>query len=117
MVWRKAFDHNPLFEVFCDKLASKEWIASKCPDLPIPRTLWQGVSAREIPEALLAVAVIVKSNAASARNLILNGQSCDRDQVEKKIDGWLSRPYGLRVGFETHFERAIRRTRSITEAA
>jgi hypothetical protein len=39
--WRKTFDHNPDFEIFCNKLACKDWVRQRCPDLPIPATLYQ----------------------------------------------------------------------------
>jgi len=57
--WRKVFDHNPAFEIFCDKLACKQWVRDRCPDLPIPATLWQGNSARDIPEHLLIRPVFI----------------------------------------------------------
>jgi hypothetical protein len=42
MLWRKLFDRNPLFVTFADKLATKDWVAARCPDLPMPATLWAG---------------------------------------------------------------------------
>lgn len=40
ILWRKLFDANPLFEVFCDKLATKDFVASRDATIPVPRTLW-----------------------------------------------------------------------------
>ena len=48
MLWRKLFDRNPLFVTFADKLATKAWIAARCPDLAVPQTLWTGRVPEEI---------------------------------------------------------------------
>jgi hypothetical protein len=106
--WRKVFDRNPLFEIFCDKLACKEWVREKCPDLAIPRTLWQGDSAREIPDEILAGIAIVKANAASARNVMLDGQTVDRIHLERQFEKWLSKPFG-RSNAEWGYRNAARR--------
>lgn len=39
MLWRKLFDRNPLFEVFCDKLATKDFVRKRTPGLKLPETL------------------------------------------------------------------------------
>lgn len=92
--WRKVFDHNPVFEIFCDKLASKDWIRKRCLDLPVPATLWQGNSARDIPDELLNQAAFIKANNGSSHNIRIDGQSVDRQSIEAKFSRWLSRPYG-----------------------
>jgi hypothetical protein len=106
--WRKVFDRNPLFEIFCDKLACKQWVSERCPDLAIPVTLWQGESAKEIPDEILAGIVIVKANAASARNVMLDGQAMDRIDLEGKFARWLSKPFG-RSNAEWGYRKAARR--------
>ena len=44
MLWRKIFDHNPLFVTFCDKLATKEYVRARAPGIRMPATLWVGYS-------------------------------------------------------------------------
>ena len=95
--WRKAFDHNPLFEIFCNKLACKEWASAKCPNLPIPSTIWQGDSAKDLPDELLVPSVIVKANAGSGYNIVPEGSDRDREGIERKFAVWLSIPYGRRL--------------------
>ncbi len=92
--WRKLFDHNPVFETFCDKLASKDWVRDRCPELPIPATLWQGASAREIPAELLNRAAFIKANNGSGYNIRLDGRAVERKSIEARFARWLSRPYG-----------------------
>gem|GEM_PF-489712 len=92
--WRKLFDHNPLFQVYCNKLACKEWVRQKCPDLAIPDTLWQGNSVNEMPADLLAEGIIIKANNGSGFNIRIEKQPVDRHNVERNFARWLSKPYG-----------------------
>lgn len=92
--WRKLFDHNPVFETFCDKLASKDWVRDRCPALPIPATLWQGTSAHDIPAELLNRAAFIKANNGSGYNIRLDGRGVERKSIEARFSRWLSRPYG-----------------------
>ena len=54
VLWRKIFDRNPLFVTLTDKLAAKAHMSSACPELALPRTLWSGRDAIDIPLNLLA---------------------------------------------------------------
>ena len=67
MLWRKIFDRNPLFVTFTDKLAAKDYIRSRAPELPTPKTLWAGDAAVDIPPEILSGDVIVKTNNAAER--------------------------------------------------
>jgi hypothetical protein len=49
VLWRKILDRNPLFVTLTDKLAAKAHISSACPELALPRTLWSGRDAIDIP--------------------------------------------------------------------
>ncbi|MEO9873831.1 MAG: ATP-grasp fold amidoligase family protein [Anderseniella sp.] len=95
-LWRKLFDHNPAFETFCNKLASKKWAKERCPKLLVPETLWTGSSAADIPEHFFTQRVFVKANNGSSYNVRIEGTSCDRRSLEKLFDRWLVRPYGQR---------------------
>ncbi len=92
--WRKLFDHNPLFETFCDKLACKAWGQDRCPDLEIPATLWQGTTARDIPGEMFNRPAFMKANNGSGYNIRLDGRSVDQQSVEETFSRWLARPYG-----------------------
>ncbi len=95
-LWRKLFDHNPLFEIFCDKLASKQWAKRQCPEMLIPETLWEGTSAEDIPEHLFSQSVFVKANNGSSYNVRIDGSACNRRSLEEMFEHWLLRPYGQR---------------------
>lgn len=98
MLWRKLIDHNPQFVAFADKLAAKEFLRARCPDLPVPRTLWSGREFDAIPEELLRGDVLVKANHGCGFNHHIRGGKYDRDELRRKTRRWLKRGYGRKNG-------------------
>ncbi len=96
-MWRKLFDHNPLFTTTCDKLAAKEYALSVCPELKTAKILWTGDNSDAIPEALLSANVVVKANAGCGRNIMVYGR-VGRAAMGKKTAGWMRRGYGVGKG-------------------
>lgn len=94
MQWRKVFDHNPLFIVFSDKLASKDYIARLCPDLHIPKTLWQGDSIDAAPSSILAGDAVVKANHGSSMNYFIRSGDYDRSELKYVTRKWMAQIYG-----------------------
>jgi len=98
MLWRKIVDHNPQFVLFSDKLATKNFLQERCPDLPVPRTLWIGQDANAIPDEVLRGDVMVKASHGCGFNLRLRGGQCDRNALHKKTQRWLRSGYGRKNG-------------------
>jgi len=98
MLWRKLVDRNPDFVMFSDKLATKEFIQQRCPELPVPRTLWVGSSADDIPDELLCRDVYVKTNHGCNFNFRTRGKPCDRAALRKLTDQWLASVWGVETG-------------------
>lgn len=99
MLWRKLFDRNPDFVTFSDKLACKRWIAERAPDLAIPRVLWEGERAEDIPPALIRPGVAIKANHGSGFNrLIRDAPPPPREQVVATARRWLARDWGRHRG-------------------
>ena len=88
-LWRKIFDHDPQFTVFCDKLAAKHYAASRCPDLPAAKVLWQGDDVGLAPTDLLMGPGFLKSNHGSGFYLRLDQQPGGIDELRTITDGWL----------------------------
>jgi len=64
-LWRKFIDHDPRFITLSDKLACKEWVSEKLPDLKMAEVLWTSSKPRDvlsIPDSLLRQSVVFKSN-------------------------------------------------------
>ena len=95
MLWRKLIDHNPLFVVFSDKLATKKYCSSICPDLQSPETLWEGTDANEIPDEALTGDVYVKTNHGYNFNYRIRGGAVDRIELKATTDEWLKHTHGL----------------------
>jgi hypothetical protein len=98
MLWRKTVDHNPQFVLFSDKLATKDFLKVRCPDLPVPRTLWIGRDADAIPDELLRGDVFVKANHGCDFNHRICGGQCDRAALRKQTRQWLGSGYGRKAG-------------------
>lgn len=96
MLWRKLFDHNPIFVTFSDKLATKRRTADLCPTLLLPAVLWTGKDASTIPLEILARPVAIKANHGWGTNVFLPGdQVLPADDVVA-INGWIDRAHGER---------------------
>jgi len=88
-LWRKIFDHDPQFTVFCDKLAAKHYAASRCPDLPAAKVLWQADDIGQAPAELLKGPGFLKSNHASGLFLKLDEKPRSLDELQAITDRWL----------------------------
>ncbi|ACF11776.1 hypothetical protein Cpar_1374 [Chlorobaculum parvum NCIB 8327] len=96
MLWRKMFDKNPEFRVFCDKLASKAYTESKCPSLKIPLTLWQTGSVDDIEKMPLSENMVIKANHGSGYNYFPSGAQGDQEELKGMASQWLGKEYGRR---------------------
>jgi hypothetical protein len=98
MLWRMIVDRNPQFVVFSDKIACKEYVKRRCPDLLVPRTLWTGRDANAIPDEILRGDVYVKANHGCNYNQRIRGGHFDRAVLKQQTDGWLGSVYGQESG-------------------
>lgn len=97
-LWRKIFDHNPLFTIACDKLAAKDYALSVCPELKTAEVLWVGNEADEIPPHVVSGDVVIKANHGSRWNVMVRDGEIDHVTLRKKTRSWLSRRYGRAFG-------------------
>lgn len=98
MQWRKAFDRNPIFPVFCDKLAAREYVRRRAPDLQMAEVLWSGHRPEDLPFDALSPPFIVKpSHRSRAYIKVLAGDAVDRDAIVRRCHFWLKRPYGTKI--------------------
>ncbi|WP_181169147.1 ATP-grasp fold amidoligase family protein [Mesorhizobium sp. B2-4-14] len=97
-LWRKIFDHNPFFATACDKLASKAYALSTCPELRSAKVLWSGRNAREIPAELLAGDVVVKANHGCRWNIMIRNGRVDKAKLTRRTSRWMRRRYGRKFG-------------------
>ncbi|MBZ9705474.1 hypothetical protein LB543_01850 [Mesorhizobium sp. ESP7-2] len=98
LLWRKILDRNPLFVTLTDKLAAKVHIRDACPEIAMPKTLWSGRDATDIPPGLLVGDVMVKANHGCAMNIFVSDGEPDRTAIVRKASRWLKKRYGRRNG-------------------
>ncbi|MGX7872457.1 ATP-grasp fold amidoligase family protein [Mesorhizobium sp. ORM6] len=98
LLWRKILDHNPLFVTLTDKLAAKAYIRDVCPEIAMPKTLWRGRDAADIPPGLLTGAAVVKANHGCAMNIFVSNSEPDHAAIVRRARRWLRKRYGRRDG-------------------
>ena len=96
LFWRKIFDHNPDFVLFCDKLATKDYVARMAPEVRTPKTLWSGDRIKDAPRELFSRAVVVKANHGSNYNYFWNGPGDDFGKLSGLATKWMGEDYGAR---------------------
>ena len=90
--WRKVFDRNPLFPVFADKLAAKEWVAARWPDLRIPEVVWIGERYQDVPDDCLSPDFAIKLNNGSSTNFFPHRQGTSRADFNSVARSWFAAP-------------------------
>jgi hypothetical protein len=87
--WRKLFDRNPAFVTFADKLATKDWVAARLPELSSVPTLWVGKRPEDIPSDLVGPGHVIKTNNASGQNYLPHRGELPRAEVNGQFRRWL----------------------------
>lgn len=95
-LWRKIFDRNPEFTCVSDKLESQYIARQRCPEIQIPRTLWTGMSALDIPKEILKGNVVVKATHGSGYVFPVFDGEYDIAALERSAKTWLRQTFGRR---------------------
>lgn len=95
--WRKAFDRDPRLTLLSDKLACKEWVRDRFPDVKIARVLWVGERAEDLPQHLIGPDVVIKTNHSSATNIFPGRENLSYREVVRRARKHLRnrKPYRL----------------------
>jgi hypothetical protein len=106
--WRKVFDRNPAFPVFCDKLQTKAWFRQRVPSLNVVEPIWIGTELDKTALDMLAGAqVVLKGNHGSGFNLFPADFSKGMPHVGKATQRWMSRNFARRY-YQPAYRRAER---------
>jgi TupA-like ATPgrasp len=95
MQWRKLFDLNPIYSVITDKLAVRNFVASRVNfDILVP-LLWSGADPTAIPLDAMDPPYVVKSTHASGHVLLVKDKrTVDADTALSTFKKWLTTCYG-----------------------
>lgn len=92
--WRKLFDLDPRYAMFCDKLATRGLIAARFGADLVPPLLWTG-TPETLPLDTLAPPYVLKSNHASGQVVMVEaGDRPDRAALQATTAAWLARNHG-----------------------
>lgn len=94
MLWRKLFDHSPRIAMFCDKLATRQFVKNTAPALELPELLWTGASPEEIPKEILSERAVFKCNHGCDYNYFWNPGTSDAADLKRSLAVWLASTYG-----------------------
>lgn len=94
MLWRRLFDHSPHMVTCCDKLATKEYVRLRCPEIAMPETLWSGENLMEIPRDLLSRRIAIKCNHGCNYNYFWVPGESELEHADALTRQWMSSTYG-----------------------
>jgi hypothetical protein len=96
--WRKLFDRDPRFVPLSDKLAVRGFWAEHAPEVALPRLLWVGERAEDIPPDLLRPGVVLKATHGSGWNLFCGDPPPPHAEAVATARRWLAERWGERHG-------------------
>ena len=95
MQWRKLFDLNPLYAVLSDKIAVRNFVASRVGDEWLPPLLWIGDTVTEIPFDSIKAPYILKCNHGSGLNVVVaDSATIDREKAQEVLRSGLAASFG-----------------------
>ncbi len=92
--WRKIFDHDPRFTVLSDKVACKDWVRRHFRDVRMPKTLWTGTDASQIPWQAFNTPSVIKARHGCKMNIFLREPSADRDAIIAEANAFVGKRHG-----------------------
>lgn len=96
--WRKLFDRNPLYPIFCDKLAVRDYVNERVPGVRMANILWSGADPYEIPFDSLPDRYVVKpSHRSGDVYFVLSPADAKRETIIALCHRWFRRRYGRGV--------------------
>ena len=95
-LWRKMFDHNPLFITASDKIAAKEWVETLGLDIKMPKTLWVGTDAGEIPAHVWKEKMYLKGAHGFRMNIPVLDAPDDVAEITERANAFLTVEHGKR---------------------
>src|SRR5438046_2058081 len=91
MQWRKLFDLDPIYTVFCDKVATRVYVAQRVGPNAVLPILWLGSDPRALPLETLEPPYIIKCSNGSAFNITVRSNDVmDYAAIRAQFERWLA---------------------------
>ena len=102
--WRKLYDKNPMYSVLADKYAVRQWVKDKIGEEYLIPLLGVWERAEDIDFRLLPESFVLKTNSASAANIIVRDKKdINRKLIIEQLNYWLEFPFWAKYG-EFHYK-------------
>jgi hypothetical protein len=99
--YRKLHDRNPMLPLFADKVKAKDLVAEILGSEWVIPTLWSGTALPPREERNWPVPCVIKANHGCDMNIFIRSAAdLNWDEIEKKVDEWLSIRYYNKVRHE-----------------
>ena len=96
MQWRKLFDLDPAYAVFCDKVATREYVAQRVGSNALVPMLWLGRDPAALPLETLRPPYIIKCSHGSGWNIVVRGNDAmDYGAMRAQLGRWLATDFGI----------------------
>jgi TupA-like ATPgrasp len=95
MQWRKLFDLDPIYTVFCDKVATRDYVAQRVGPNAVMPILWLGNDPLALPLETLPPPYIIKCSHGSGFNVTVRSNDVmDYAAIRARFERWLAIDYG-----------------------
>jgi TupA-like ATPgrasp len=95
MQWRKLFDLDSIYTVFCDKVAMRDYVAQRVGPNAVVPILWLGHDPSELPLETLQPPYIIKCSHGSGFNVTIRSSDVvDYAAIRGQFERWLAIDYG-----------------------
>jgi hypothetical protein len=96
MQWRKLFDLDPIYAVFCDKVATREFVAQRIGSDALVPLLWLGRDPAALPFPTLPPPYIIKCSHGSGWNMVVRDNNpADYEAIRAELGCWLGADFGI----------------------
>jgi hypothetical protein len=96
--WRKLFDLDPIYAVFCDKIATREYVARRLGSDAVVPILWLGSDPAALPFETLRPPYIIKCSHGSGWNIVVRGSDTqDCTAMRGQLERWLATDFGIEL--------------------
>lgn len=94
ILWRKLFDHEPIFVEMTDKLTARKIALDRAPQVKVTDILWEGESIDEFPIDEIEKPCIVKFNTGSGWYFIVNDATPEtKSRLTETMHGFARQRY------------------------
>jgi hypothetical protein len=90
LLWRKLYDHNPLYPVVTDKYRVRDYAAARIGTQALTKLLHVTNDPTTIPFSTLPRSFVIKANFGAGRNILVrDGRMADKKEIVNRCQTWL----------------------------